>query len=1484
MAQAMAPEAPLNGGRTAVLVAGMHRSGTSAITGVLNLLGFELPANLMPAQEDNRPGYWESLDVVQLNDALLSGAGSAWDNVLPVATEALPPDAADRVTALLAEQFAETTRFVVKDPRICRLLPVWLQAGRAVADRLLVVLPIRHPLEVAASLSRRDGFSTVKGVLLWLGHVLEAERESRGERRSILAFQDLLEDWRGTVLHLADDLGVDLGDAPAEAIDAFVDPSHRHQIAPQRAPADAVEDLAQRVYAALRAGGPEMTGVLDAARDEAAALLDGPMRRVLSDEMAARHVASERLDRTRAEYLGEIERLQGEFDEKCRHIVLLLEENEHLRQAVEEARVRHAEDLKKHEEILSLGERLDSFASDLTSLSDRVETLEVEGARRAALVSDQVAEIMERADRSAEVARRAGSESAAAVARVERLIDDALRRSGEQLAATVKRSEQALAAACDEASITAREAAAKAARTAAAGVAQEVVASALLANTERKALAGLREAALLRRMRDLEGRLGAGVAPRRRRPGALAGSQARLLYHSPLFDADYYVARYSDVLSSRMSPWEHYLAHGAREGRDPHPLFSTSWYLLRNADIARARLNPLVHFIRFGAAEGRDPHPLFDLAFYRQQCPEAAAPGVNPLEHFLREGAARGLRPHWLFDTSRYAAEHPELGNANPLADYVINGAWDSRSPHWAFDPDHYIAQYPEVLHHGLNPLIHFLTDGWRLGLRPNADFDTNAYVEAHPELTGCGDNPLVHYVRGIDYGRVMLGAEGAVPLAAGSGVSSTGPAPGEAMPASALVEMLDLEWGVEARNTILARMRRFRLPFHTAKKHPAPPTDAEIADWIAEIECLSPSAPVEAPDVSIIIPVYNQLAFTLGNIASVLASPTRYSYEIIVADDCSTDQTGPLMAGGVGQVRHVRGETNQGFIRNCNAGARAARGRFLVFLNNDTFVLPGWLDEMIGTVEADPAVGLVGSKLVYPDGRLQEAGGIIWRDASAWNFGRYDQVRKPEYSYLRDVDYVSGASIAVPRPLWDEMGGFDEWYDVAYGEDSDLALRIRQSGRRVVLQPLSMLIHFEGISSGTDVTQGVKAYQVSNARKIAERWADVLATHRPNGERPDLEKERPVGRRVLVIDHCTPTPDQDAGSLTCLEIMRAFQANDFKVTFIPEDNFLFMPKETRNLQRIGIEAVYYPFYTSVEQYLSVYGALFDVVLIFRNGAAGRHLDTVRRLCPQARVVFHNSDLHYLREEREAALKGNPPELVAAAAETRRQELAIINAVDTTVVHSTAEQEMLAEAAPKAKVYVFPWILDPVGRDTEFKERHGLMFLGGYRHTPNVDAVLYFVREVWPLVRARLSDVTFYAVGSHAPREITDLDGRNGVRVVGFVQDLRPLLAEIRLSVAPIRYGAGIKGKVAMSMAYGVPVVGTACAAEGMGLTLGSDVIVADDPAEMADAIAALYENETLWTAVSDAGLDFIARNYSSALGKRRVAEIATMAGMCLDH
>jgi GT2 family glycosyltransferase len=626
---------------------------------------------------------------------------------------------------------------------------------------------------------------------------------------------------------------------------------------------------------------------------------------------------------------------------------------------------------------------------------------------------------------------------------------------------------------------------------------------------------------------------------------------------------------------------------------------------------------------------------------------------------------------------------------------------------------------------------------------------------------------------------------------------------------------------------------------------------------------------------VSIVIPVYGELVWTLNALDSLLRHASRFSFEIIVMDDVSPDLTGELLPYVAG-IRHVRRVSNGGFIASCNEGAALATGRYVVMLNNDTRVVDGWLDELIGSFARWPAAGLVGSKLHYADGSLQEAGGIVWRDGSASNYGRGDDPNRPNYSHARQVDYISGCAIALPLDLWRALDGFDAYFAPAYCEDVDLAMRVRAAGREVWFQPQSRIVHYEGKTSGTDTGTGVKAYQVTNTKKLLRRWRWALTRHRQRDEAPYFERERAQHQRLLVVDVTTPTPDQDAGSVQTYLALRCALALGYKTHFAPQDNWLFQPRYTTDLQRMGVECAYAPYELGFEAYMRRYGALFDAVLVYRPSGLEAALPAIRAYAPQAACLFHVADLHYLRMERTAALEDDEDMRFEAAA-MRERELSLIAQADVTITHSSAELEILAEAAPGCPVALWPLMSEAAGTARGFAERRDICFLGGYRHPPNEDAVIYFVETIFPLLRAAEPGIRFIIAGSYTTDAVRALACED-VIVLGQVGELRELFDECRVFVCPLRVGAGVKGKVASALAYGIPVVSTSIGVEGSGLADGREVLVADAPADFAEAVLRLYRDARLWDALSRDGLAFVEENLSLGMGVRALAGALEMA------
>lgn len=618
-----------------------------------------------------------------------------------------------------------------------------------------------------------------------------------------------------------------------------------------------------------------------------------------------------------------------------------------------------------------------------------------------------------------------------------------------------------------------------------------------------------------------------------------------------------------------------------------------------------------------------------------------------------------------------------------------------------------------------------------------------------------------------------------------------------------------------------------------------------------------------DRPLVSVIIPVYNQFDYTYLCIKSIILNSGDVPYEIIVADDCSTDTTTRIQEI-ISGVRVARTEKNLRFLLNCNHAAKQARGRYVLFLNNDTQVQENWLKPLLDLIESDARIGMVGSKLIYPDGRLQEAGGILWRDGSAWNYGNGQNPALPEFNYVKEVDYISGASIMIRRELWESIGGFDERFAPAYCEDSDLAFAVRKAGYKVLYQPKSVVVHFEGVSNGTDTSSGLKAYQVENQKKFFEKWKNVLAAHEENGVNVFKARDRSLGKKtVLFVDHYVPTYDMDAGSRTVFAYLQMFVQQGFSVKFIG-DNFYQSEPYTTTLQQMGVEVLYGSWYAqNWKEWILRNSDCFDYAFLNRPHIAVNYIDFLRDHT-KAKIVYYGHDLHFLRMTREYELTGDK-KLLSEASDWKERELSLMRKADMAYYPSEVEVKVIREIDPQIRVKAIPaYLFDDVESvDYRAGEREGLFFIGGFRHGPNVDAVKWLASEIMPLLRKRIPEIVIHIAGSCAPEELKALEG-NGIKFEGTVSDeeLARLYKHCRLTVVPLRYGAGIKGKVIESMRFGLPVVTTPCGAEGI-LNAEDCLTVAESAAEMAERIAALYEDEEKLASLSRTGISYVREHFT---------------------
>jgi GT2 family glycosyltransferase len=630
-------------------------------------------------------------------------------------------------------------------------------------------------------------------------------------------------------------------------------------------------------------------------------------------------------------------------------------------------------------------------------------------------------------------------------------------------------------------------------------------------------------------------------------------------------------------------------------------------------------------------------------------------------------------------------------------------------------------------------------------------------------------------------------------------------------------------------------------------------PTDADVSGLAFD--------PSSEPHVSVIIPVYGKLAHTVTCLRSLMQCASDTAVEVLVVDDASPDLSAQVLADVPG-VRLLANSRNLGFVESCNAGAAAARGEFLLFLNNDTQLTPGWLDALLRCFAERADCGIAGSRLVYPDGRLQEAGALVFADGSCWISGRFEPRDDPAFRYRREVDYVSGAALMIRKDTFGRVGGFDARYAPAYYEDVDLGFAVRRLGLRVYYEPASTVIHCEGISAGTDLDRGMKQHQRPNQAKFVAKWQAELAAQPPVGT--PLERAIRWHRRgrVLVVDAMTPEPTRDSGSVRMCAILELLDRQGWSTALLPDDGHA-SSHAIATLGALGCETLCRPAVHDLPRWLARHGRELHAVILSRHTVAGQYLELVRRHAPQARLIFDTVDLHFLREARAAKLASSTS-LAHQAELSRRSELALIQRADVTFVVSPHEQALLAELAPQARVEVLSNIHEVHGCRQPHAPRRDLVFIGGHGHPPNSDAMQWLAREIVPALRQAMPDIQLHVLG-----EVPDARQRElavpGLRFHGRVAKLAPWLDACLASLAPLRFGAGVKGKINMAMSHGVPVIATTLAIEGMQLTDELDVLVADDTAAFVRAVQRLQADESLWRRLSGNSLENVRRHFSPA-------------------
>lgn len=534
---------------------------------------------------------------------------------------------------------------------------------------------------------------------------------------------------------------------------------------------------------------------------------------------------------------------------------------------------------------------------------------------------------------------------------------------------------------------------------------------------------------------------------------------------SHYFDRDYYLQKYPDTAQAGLDPLLHFISRGCSEGRSPHPLIDLDYIRSRDRSLLaeRARPEELCDVLEYNLA---DPSCYFSVDYYREQVKGVNDLPIELLEHFLTQGYRRGLRP-------------------NPF-----------------FDPIWYLRQLEDVFD-VRDAIRHFVMHGDREGRSPSPQFSSRRYLERYLDVADAAIPPLAHYLSCGQYeGRSVLAESSAPKIQTLAAVADPGSC-------AAPAPMGGSDSGYEAMRERIRAVRQKQKDRVNAKA----PDILKLKNPITACAKLK-FKKVRNPKVSILVPVYDELSFTVECITSIDRSKGTQRIEVVIADDASPDPAIDSIRKIEGLV-YARQPSNVGFLRNCNSALKLCRGEYLLLLNNDAQLLPGALDALVAVLDADPEVAAVGPKILYPDGRLQEAGCAVDRNGNSAMVGLFADPSLPEFSFARDVHYCSGAALLIrSAELGDTL--FDPEFAPAYCEDADLCLRLLAKGRRIRYCPEAVVVHHLSVSTNKQSVTKRLQLVARNQQRLQRKWATLLES---------MNKARVI---CFYLPQFHPTPEND--------------------------------------------------------------------------------------------------------------------------------------------------------------------------------------------------------------------------------------------------------------------------------------------------------------------------------------------------------------------
>lgn len=905
-----------------------------------------------------------------------------------------------------------------------------------------------------------------------------------------------------------------------------------------------------------------------------------------------------------------------------------------------------------------------------------------------------------------------------------------------------------------------------------------------------------------------------------------------------------------------------YIRHS--EKVNPHPLLPRRSFGVQG--VTKTMKNLESEWLNFGILalrwfDSQDIRfsPFFDPSFVLD---DNGKPAEKPLASYLKTSANTELKVSVLFDPEFYAAQHPDVARAvandssivpSLLQHFVAFGMSENRLPIADFDPDFYLKEYPDLADAlsagGMTPVMHFFQQGISEGRNPNPFFDSKYYLEYQP-----------HVAEEIKKLRLYGAFEHFLKIGYKAGLRVNQP-------------LYDIP-----------------VPENLAKGLYEKRCWREVSELSRSAGAIVLPKPSDIPEISCIIPVVNQGHMTvrlLKQLADVAWRNDMPRIEVIVVDNGSTDITTrlPVLTEG---VVIVRSDAPLGYPEACNRGAAVARGRVLVFMNNDIEITAESFRRGLARLDSDPGVGAVGGRIVLMNGMLQEAGSMVFADGGTLGVGRGKSPYLPEFSIPRYVDYCSGCFLFMRRQDFVDLAGFDEIFSPGYFEETDLCLRLADRGLRTIFDPGITVDHHEYASYSRGRPPAVSAALMRRNKKIFFDRHSKRLSQLPIGDGV-VSKQRWFRSRyddrlsIAIVEDMLPTQKIGSGFVRSRDIIDSLLKSGHQVTIFALH--YYPGGDAQSWRERGAHVVECFRQPPESNPLDGQEWSFDVLWISRTHNIRRWSQLalpLRMVNPDLKIVFDTEALASLREISFREIGGrravkHPDDVVA-------QELEGSLTPDAIVVVNERDRRAVQRLSGLSKIFELGLLSEVTLTPSGPTARDGLFFCGAFHeeHSPNFDSMVWFLNDVWPLIRRVRPDETFTIAGycaTNVPLAALVL-GRDGVRYVGALDSLTASFDQARGFVAPTRYAGGMPQKVTEALAAGLPVVCTDLLREqlvGAGVDFDAVPVLSASAADangLAAACCAILDGTVAWEKQQKAGLEFIQKIASADSFDRKVKEI----------